>query len=118
LNDGAGVQVVLLRLFWTKAINEVSNRHLLLGFDLSEDFWLVVRIDEGQEFIEDLRNRFLVDVSQEIFDDSRILSKDEWEELLLLSANQERNKLAEIARKDWVELFITLSFDEFEESFE
>jgi len=51
----------------------------------------------------------------EIFDHSRLWSENEREELLLLSADQKGDQLAEVTSEDRVKLFISL--DEFEKSF-
>jgi len=70
VDNGGSVQVVLLRFFWTKVLDKVDNSHLLFGLDFSDDFWLMVGIDECQKFVKDLGDRLLIDVLQKIFDDS------------------------------------------------
>ena len=115
LDDSASIKVVFLRFFWAERLNEGSNSHLLLGFDLSKNFWLVIGINESQEFVEDFRNGLLVNMLHEIIDHSRLWSENEREELLLLSADQKGDQLAEVTSEDRVKLFISL--DEFEKSF-
>jgi hypothetical protein len=77
----------------------------------------MVGIYESQELVKDFRNRFLVDVLQEVLDHGAILVEDEWEKLLLLSTDQKGDELAEVSGKDWVQLLI-VGLDEFEESLE
>lgn len=83
---------------------------------MSNNISLMVSINECQKLVEDFRDRFLVHMFQEILDNSRLWSEDVWEKQLLLSADQERNELAEVTREDRVKFLISL--DELEESLE
>ena len=55
---------------------------------------------------------------QKVLNDGGFLGKDEWEQLLLLSADQEGDELAEVTGEDWVEVLITRLLDELEQSLE
>ena len=44
---------------------------------------------------------------QKVLNDGGFLGEDEWEQLLLLSADQEGDELAEVTGEDWVEVLIT-----------
>ena len=52
-DNGAGVKVVLLTLFWSEGLDEVADSHLLLLLDHAHDFWLMVSINDGQKLVKD-----------------------------------------------------------------
>jgi hypothetical protein len=86
--------------------------------DHGDDLWLVVGINEGEELVQNLRNGLLVDVLQKVLNDGGLLGKDEWEQLLLLSADQQGDQLAEVTREDWVQVLFSSLLNELEQSLE
>jgi len=69
LDDGACVQVVLLCLFWAKLADEGRDSILLFFVDVLLEFWFEVRVKLGEELVENFRDRFLIDVFQELLND-------------------------------------------------
>jgi hypothetical protein len=109
---------VLLTLLWAEGVDQIANSHLLLLLDHSNDLWLVISVNECKKLVQNLRNRLLVNVLQKVLNDGGLLGKDEWEQLLLLSADQQGDQLAEVTREDWVEVLVTSLLDELEQSLE
>lgn len=64
--------------------------------NLRKDLWLKIRVDLSKELVENFRDRFLTDVVNQMIDDLRFWSEDVWNKLLLLSADQQGNELAEV----------------------
>ena len=120
-DNGPAVQVVFLSVVWTEGINELTDGHLLLFGDLSTYFSLIlgiVHVDLGKKLVQNLTNRSLVDMLEEHLDKIGTWREDIWNKLSAFSADENRDKFAEVSGEDWVELLVTLGSDELEESIE
>lgn len=97
LDDGAAVQVVLIGNIRAELVDQFGNGELLLGLDFSHDLWLEITINLSQKLVENLRDGFLVDVLEHLLDDVGAWSENVWNEALLLSADEQRDELAEVS---------------------
>jgi hypothetical protein len=82
--------------FWTKLRNKHRDSLLLFFLNLSHQFWLIISINLGKKFVQNFRNRLLLNVFEKEVDDVGFLVEDIRDKLLLLSADEKRNKLAEV----------------------
>jgi hypothetical protein len=53
-DDGAGIQVSLFIVVGAKKSNELGDSYSLLSLDLTLEFDIVVRIDLGKQFVQNL----------------------------------------------------------------